>query len=100
MKLSDPIESIMDDVHADLVAVRPVVVDRASPRSSVPVRKVGAELAQIISFRSKVVIHYIQYDGDALFMAGVDEGSKRIGLQRDTRRRIPSCARREIGRPA
>ncbi len=66
----------MDDVRADFVAVGPVIVDRASPRSSVPIRKVGAELAQIISFRSKVVVHYVQYDGDALFMAGVDEGFK------------------------
>src|SRR2546422_11454126 len=76
MKLSDPIESIIDEIRADFVAVRPIVVDRTSPRSSVSVRKVGTELAQIISFRSKVVIHYIQYDGDPLFMSGVEEGFK------------------------
>ena len=32
MKLSDPIERIIDEVRADFVAVGPVIVDRASPR--------------------------------------------------------------------
>src|ERR1700675_1110901 len=78
MKLSDPIERIINEVRADFVAVRPVVVDGASPRSSVPVREVWAEVAQIISLRSEVVIDDIQYDGDAFFMAGVEEGFKTL----------------------
>src|SRR6185295_10778026 len=65
VKLSHPIESIIDEVCADFVAVSPVVIDRAPPRSSIPVREIGAEVTQIISFRSEVVIHDIQYDGDA-----------------------------------
>ena len=78
MKLRHPVERIINHVRADFVTARPIVVDRAAPRSSVPVRKVWAEVAQIISFRSEVVIHDIQYDGDAPFMAGVDEGSKTL----------------------
>src|SRR5207302_968412 len=73
MKLRNPVERITDEVRPDFVAVRPVIVDGASPWSSVPVREVGAEVSQIISFRSEVVIDYIQYDGDSFFMAGIDE---------------------------
>ena len=78
MKLSHPVERIIDEVRADFVTVRPVIVDGASPRSSVPVCEVGAEVGQIISFGSEVVIDDVQYDGDVFFMAGVDECFKTV----------------------
>src|SRR5215510_4694821 len=104
MKLSHPVECIIDDVRADFVAVRPVIVNGASPRSSVPIREVGAEVCQIIPFRSEVVIDYIQYDGDASVMAGIDERFKTVrsairGLDRKERYAVisPVARARKLG---
>lgn len=58
----------------DLVAVRPVEVDRgAAPLGLIAVGEVGTEFLQIVSIRAKVVVDDIHHHADSVCVGGVDE---------------------------
>ena len=59
--LANPVQRILDDVAPDLLTALIVVVDRVTPYGVVAVSKIWTELAEVIAFRSDVVVHDIQH---------------------------------------
>src|SRR5678815_6112733 len=57
----------------DLLALRPIVIDRRAPRRPIAIRKIGTEVAEVITLRAKVVIDDVKNDGQASSVAGIDQ---------------------------
>ena len=52
MILANPVECVLNDVLANLLAVFAVIVDCVAPNRVITIGKVRAELAQVIPFGS------------------------------------------------
>src|SRR5436853_331881 len=55
VKLLDPLQGVVDEEPAHVVAVRPVEVQRRAPRRLVAVGKVRSELGEVVPLRAEVV---------------------------------------------
>ena len=78
VKLIDPLQRVVNEEPAHVVAVRAVEIERQSPRRLVAVGEVRAVLAEIVSLGTEVVVDDVEEDGQAARVTGVDET-----LQRD-----------------
>src|SRR4051794_5518260 len=76
VKLDLPVEGILDKKSANLVAVLSVKVESLSPRGFIGIREVRAELRQIISFRTEMVIDHVEDYSQTVQMAGVYQAFK------------------------
>ena len=72
-ELLEPHQRVAAEVPADLVAPRPVVVDRLAPRRAVPVREVRAEPVQDVALGPEVVVDDVEDHGHPAFVAPLDE---------------------------
>src|SRR5262245_43269993 len=73
MARGDPVQGTLNEKLPYLIAVRTVEVEGCPPRGFVALRKIRAKIAQIVSFRAKVVVHHIQHHGQAALMTGIDQ---------------------------
>src|SRR5712675_1378299 len=73
MKSFQPVESIFDEKAAYVVAFGSVKVQRRSPRRLVMLGKIWTIFAQIIAFRSEVVVDDVQRHGEAPRMRGIHQ---------------------------
>src|ERR1700733_4770594 len=73
MKIRNPLQRILNEVSANLIAAGAIEIDSLSPRCLVEVREIGAEIREVIPFRTEVVVDHIEHHRDALLMARVDE---------------------------
>src|SRR5262245_33622045 len=56
VKIADPFHGVGYEEMPDLVAVRVVEIERGSPRRPITVREIGAELREVVSLRTNVVV--------------------------------------------
>ena len=73
MEIGDPLQRILDEVSADLIAPGLVEIDRLSPRRLVEIREIRTEIRQVISLRTNVVVNHVEHYRDSVLMACVDE---------------------------
>src|SRR5580765_3926366 len=71
MKILQPVESVFDEEVANVVAVRAIKVQGRSPGRLVIFRKIRTILAEIIAFRSEVIVDDVQSHGEAPRMRGI-----------------------------
>jgi hypothetical protein len=71
--VADPEESILDEVPPHMITERAIEVDGLAPRRTIPIRKIGSEIAEVVAFRAEVVVDHIQYHSKAARMTRVDE---------------------------
>src|ERR1700687_4407495 len=84
----EPVKCIVDKEPPNAVAVGAVEIDRRTPRRSITVSKTGCVLTKIVSFRTQVVVDDVEYNGQALAMAGVDQLLESRGAAIGRMRRI------------
>ena len=104
VKLVDPLQRVVDEEPAHVIAVRAVEVERRPPRRLVPVGEVRAVLAEVVPLGTEVVVDDVEERG-----RGRAHGTHRPAAsaravrrtssapRRCTCRRSPSCACRETG---
>src|SRR5262245_11534521 len=73
MACGDPVEGILNEKPPYLITMWPIEVEGCPPRGLIALRKIRAKIAQIVSFGSKVVVHYIQHHSQATLMTGIDQ---------------------------
>jgi hypothetical protein len=73
VEAGEPVFGIVQEVGSDLVAVRPVEVDRFTPGGAVMVREVGPEVPEVVPLRAEVVVDDIQEDREPTIVAGVNQ---------------------------
>jgi hypothetical protein len=78
MVLGDPVQRVVDDEPADLVAARAVVVHRAPPRGAVSLGEVGTEGVEVIPLRTDVVVHDVEHHREPLGVCCVHESLEPI----------------------
>ncbi len=74
-----PHQRVLDEEGADRSAPRPVEVDRLAPRGRVPVREVGAVLAEVVPSRAEVVVDDVHDHREPMAVAGVDQPLEPMG---------------------
>src|SRR5258708_38958852 len=62
VKLSKPVQRILDEEVADFITVGAIKVQSRSPGRAITVRKIWAELAKAIAFRPEGVVNHVQRD--------------------------------------
>jgi hypothetical protein len=77
--IPEPVESILDEKSNDFVTFRAVEVYALSPRGSVVIREIGSKLAEVVTFRTQVVIDYIEHHRQFKLMAGLDQPTQALG---------------------
>src|SRR4051812_35448190 len=70
--IAQPHERVIAKETADFVAIRPVEVERISPRRVMARGKVRTEHGQVIATRSEMVVDDIEQYGEPALVAGVD----------------------------
>ena len=60
VEVTDPIQSILNEIVSYFIAELAVEIHRRSPRSIVAIGKIGAEVGEIIPLGSQMVIDYIE----------------------------------------
>src|SRR6266404_7288120 len=73
MESFQPVESVFDEKAAYVIAFGSVKVQRRSPRRLVMLGKIRTIFAQIIAFRSEVVVDDVQRHGEAPRMRGIHQ---------------------------
>src|SRR5467141_3598533 len=73
MKSFQPVERVFDEKAAYVIAFGSVKVQRRSPRRLVMLGKIRTIFAQIIAFRSEVVVDDVQCHGEAPRMCGIHQ---------------------------
>ena len=73
VELPEPVEGVLPEIPAHLVAEGTVEVHGGPPRGAVPVAEVGAEVGKVVPLRPEVVVDHVQDDGQAAQVAGVDQ---------------------------
>jgi hypothetical protein len=73
VKLVDPLQRVVDEKPADVVAVRSVEVERQTPRRLVPVGEVRAVLREVVPLGTEVVVDDVEYKGQPARVAGIDQ---------------------------
>ena len=63
--LRHPVHRVVHHVAADLVAVRAVQVEALTPGGAIPVREVGAELAEVVPLGTEMVVHHVEEHREA-----------------------------------
>src|SRR5579863_2212012 len=71
--LSQPVQRVVDEETPYLRALRTVEIDRGTPWRAITIREIGAVLAQVVSFRTQMVIDDVQHYREPFVMTGVDE---------------------------
>jgi hypothetical protein len=74
--LGDPMERVVDHEAPNLVAVRAVVVDRRTPGSLVRVREVRPITAEIVPFRTDVVVDDVEDHRQVALVRGIHQAPK------------------------
>ena len=107
VKFRLPVERVLGKKMADVIAFRPVIIQRPAPRRFVTIGEVRRELVHVISLRAEMVIDHVQHDGQTERRAPRSRGaSGRPGRRRipaprtDIHRHNPSCGNRGTARPA
>src|SRR5262249_58024421 len=72
-------EGVLNKEMSNLIAVRSIEIERIAPRCFVMVGEVRAKFSKVISFRAQVVVHHVEYHGEALLMAGIDQAFEAFG---------------------
>src|ERR1700722_19048754 len=73
MKIRNPLQRILNEVSANLIAAGTIEIDSLSPRCFVEVCEIGAEIRQVIPFRTEVVVDHVEHHRDTLSVARVDQ---------------------------
>src|SRR5712671_6987878 len=77
MILHEPKKGVLDKEAANGAALRAVEIDGLSPRRPISVAEIRSELAEVVSFRSKVVVYNIESHSEPMGVCGVNESLKR-----------------------
>src|SRR5436190_16797203 len=77
VKLVDPLQRVVDEEPAHVVAARPVEIERESPRRFVAIGEVRTELGEVVSFRTEVVVDHVEENRETALMTGIDESLER-----------------------
>jgi hypothetical protein len=79
VKLPDPVEGVLHEKSANLIAISPVEVDGRSPGCPVAICKVVSKIRKVVTLGPKVVEDYIE-DNDELFLvAGIHQPFQALG---------------------
>src|SRR5690625_3606969 len=62
VELPQPVACVFQKEVTDMVAARPIKVQRLTPGCLVMIGEVGAKIAEIVPFRTEMVIDNIEYD--------------------------------------
>ena len=73
MVLSQPVQRVVDEEASNLGALRTIEIDRGTPWRAITVGKVGAILAQVVSFRAEMVVDDVQHHREPFAMTSVDQ---------------------------
>ena len=73
MELVDPHESVLDEIAPHVIAVGTIEIHGLAPRRLVAVGEVGSEFAEVVPFRSEVVVDDIEDDGEIVGVRRVDQ---------------------------
>lgn len=71
VKILQPVQRVADKEMPHLVAVRPIEVQRRSPRRFVVIGEIRPVLAQVIAFRTQVVVDHVQSHSHSPFVRGI-----------------------------
>ncbi len=77
--VAQPHRRVVDHEATDLVAVGPVEVHGCAPVRVVATREIGAELGEVVTRRSEVVVHHVDHDAESVVVARVDETLEAVG---------------------
>src|SRR5260370_14688210 len=72
MELIDPHQGVVDEEPAHVVTVRPVEIERTSPRGLVAVCKVRPKFAEIIPLAAEMAVDDIEEHRPSAFIARID----------------------------
>src|SRR5260370_36946033 len=75
--LLEPKKGVLDKEAANGAAFRPIEINGSPPRRPISVAKIRAELAEVVSFRSKMVVYNIESHSELMGVCGVNESLKR-----------------------
>ncbi len=73
VKFIDPLQRVGDKIAAHFIAFVAVEIERRSPRSLVAVGEIGAEIAEVISLGTQMVVDHVQHYGQAARVTGIDQ---------------------------
>ena len=79
MILANPVQRVLHDEAAHMLAASSVVVHRFSPRRFVVRGKVRTEVAQVIAFWPEMVVDHVENHRQPDAMRGIDESLKAFG---------------------
>src|SRR6516162_8223432 len=68
-----PVQRIVDEESSYSIALRAVEIDRRAPRRAIAIGEEPAILAEVITFRTEMVVNDVEHDRESLAMACVDE---------------------------
>lgn len=77
--VGQPVERVVDEEAAHLVAVGPVEVERRAPGRLVTIGEVGAEVLEVVPLRSEVVVDDVEKQRQPLRMAGIHQTAEPLG---------------------
>ncbi len=77
VKLVDPLQRVVDEEPAHVVAVRAVEVERRTPGRRVARGEVRAVFAQVVSLGAEVVVDDVEKQGETALMTGIDKPLER-----------------------
>jgi hypothetical protein len=76
-ELDRPLQRVADEILADLIAERPIEVERVAPWRMILVDEVRPERTQIIAVGPEVVVDDVEHGGEAELVTAVDESLER-----------------------
>ncbi len=71
--LLEPLQAVLNEEFPHAVAACLVEVDRVPPGRVVMAREIRPETRQIVSFRPQMVVYHVENDGQAAFVASIDQ---------------------------
>src|ERR1700722_20774775 len=71
--LLKPVERVVDEETADLIAGRAVKVDCLSPGTLIATGEVRTIFAEIVPFRSQMVVNNVEGYGESVLVSGIDQ---------------------------
>src|SRR5947207_1350169 len=73
MKFVDPLQRVVNEKPANVVAMWPVEIDRHSPWRLVAIGEIRCEFREVIPFRTEVVVDDVEEKREAALVTGIDE---------------------------
>src|SRR5690606_13828411 len=78
MKIAEPHQGVFNKVATYTITSGIVKINSTSPGRFVFFSKIWRKIAEIITFRPKVIIHHIKYNSDTFLMTTIYQGSEGI----------------------